>query len=146
MTTFSGPVKTKEYFGESTIGQLLCSQTVTLAGNTSGASSIRLPARAQVTDMNLVVTVSGSGNTEGLACRIGTSADVDFFGTIVASVIGIYRAGVARNLSTASGASWKVGANNTQLHIDVTGQATTTMGTDSFEGIFTIFYTRNDVA
>ncbi len=145
MTTFTHPLKVKALNRDGMTTQVVIQQQATVTNLTSGASSIRIPARAQIFDMSMIVNVSGSGNSQGVACRIGTSTDAVFFGQLIGSVQStIYRAGVARNLATVSAANWKIGANDVQLHLDVSGVTTAAGAVDNFEGVFTVYYIVNE--
>lgn len=141
MTTFTSPLYVKGYNRDTVTAQLPIQQQTTVTNLTSGASSIRIPARAWISDMTLLCRVSGSGNSQGVACRIGTSGDATFFGQLIASTQSrIERAGVGRNLATVSAANFHIGANDVQLHLDVSGVTTAAGAVDNFEGIFTVTY------
>ena len=145
MTTFTQPLKVKAKDRDGLTTQVVIQQQTTVTNLTSGASSIRIPARAQIFDMSLIVNVSGSGNSQGIACRIGTSTDATFFGQLVGTVQSIiYRAGVAHNVASVSARNWKIGANDVQLHLDVSGVSTAAGAVDNFEGIFTVYYIVNE--
>lgn len=165
MTTFSGPLHVKTHDTDTTVasiegtgaasfrgvvksgpaanteGHLLLSQAATVVGNTSGASSIRLPAAAQIADWWLVVHSSASANSQGLNVRIGTSGDATYFGTLKASAKNIYRAGIAPNATSVSAANSKIGATAVQLHVDVTA-ATSVADTIDFEAVLFVTYVR----
>ena len=123
-------------------GRMSVIQAVTIAGNTSGASNIRIPANSQIADVWMIVKATASGNTQGLLVRIGTSADVDFFGELKATARNIYRAPNAPNATGASVASYAIGASNVQVHIDVTAATSGGGEQDLFEAILFVEYVR----
>ena len=143
-TTFQGPVQTGQDTGApatTTIGTLVAAQAATVAGNTSGASSIVLPANSKISDWTLEVLVSASGLAAGMLVRVGTTTDATRFGQINSSAQGVmYRPGIAPNLTGASAAAWNnIGTNDQRLFIDVTAQASGT-NTGGYEAIFTVYY------
>lgn len=145
MTTFTHPLKVRGANRDGVTTQVVIQQQTTVTNLTSGASSIRIPAKAQIFDMSLIVNVSGSGNSQGVACRIGTSTDATFFGQLVGTVQSIiYRPGVSPNVTNCSVRSWKIGANDVQLHLDVSGVSTAAGAVDNFEGILTVYYIVNE--
>lgn len=140
-TTFQGPVQTGQDTGapaSTTIGTLVATQRVTVAGTTSGASSIVLPS-CTITDMVLDVLVSASGNAGGMLVRVGTTADADQYASIKGSAAGRYRLGVAPNLTSGSAAAMETVAGPQRLFIDVTA-AGSAGNTENFSGLLTILY------
>ena len=123
-------------------GRMSVTQAVTLAGNSSGASNIRIPANSQITDVWMLVTATASGNTQGLIVRIGTSTDATFFGSLKGSARNIYRAPNVPNATGASVAAYRIGASNVQIHLDVTAATTAAGETDLFEAILCVEYVR----
>ena len=125
------------------VGQVAMVAVLTCTNLTSGPSSIRLPANSLVTDMWLLCTVSGSGNSQGVSVKVGTSGDATKYGQVDATAQSrIYRSPVAPNATTASVAAWKIGSSNVQLHIDVTGKTTAAGAVDNFEAILSVQYVR----
>lgn len=122
-------------------GQALLAQAVTVASNTSGASNIRLPSKAVISQIRLIVMATASANTQGVNVRVGTSGDATQFASIKGSAANIYLCGVAPNVAAASVAAWKIGASNVQVHIDVSAAASAGQ-VDNFEGILEISYRR----
>lgn len=123
--------------------RMALTQVGTVTNQTSGPSTFRIPAGSQICDMWLLCTVSGSGNSQGVAVRIGTSSDATKFGQINASVQSrMFRPGIAPNATNMSAAAWRIGASDVQLHIDVTGVSTAAGAVDNFEAILTVQYVR----
>lgn len=142
-TQFSGPVKTGKVTGvpaTDTTGTLIAEQMTTIASNTSGASTIVLPANAKITDIILDVSVSASGNAAGMLVRVGNADDVDYFASLKASAAGVYRLGVAPNVAAGSAASLhNVGTSAVQVYVDVTA-ATSATNTENFAGYLSVLY------
>lgn len=128
-TTFSGPVRTGQDTGvpaTTTLGTLLAHQYATVVSNTSGGSSIVLPANAKIVDMILEVLVSASGNATGVTTRVGTGTDPTQLASITATAKGTYRPGVTKNFAAASAAVWdNVGTSALRVWIDVTATSVT---------------------
>lgn len=167
MTTFAAPLHVKPWQSDSTVasvnlsgraffkgiveagpasnttGQLVIGQSVSLANN-SGASGIRLPANATITDITVLVTTSASNTTTGQVIQIGTSADDIRFGQMTVSATRLYRAGVAPNLTSLSAAAWRIGSTPVQLHIDITAAAGSAGDVTTLDGLLTVFYVRGD--
>ena len=126
-------------------GRVVVSEQTTVLSSASGASGfgstrvIRIPASSAIVDMTVQVLTSASGNAGGMLVRVGTSANFNAFANILCSAQGsTYRIGGAGNVAAACAANWQnVGANDTQLHIDVTAQTSTTQ-TDLFAALLTV--------
>lgn len=123
-------------------GTMVMSQTVTVLSSGSGALGIRLPALSQITQMYVHVRSSGSANSQGVTVKVGTSGDFSQFAAIKTTAQGIYMCGAAPNLLGASSANWwTVGANNVQIHHDVTANTSGGQGqADKFDAILQINY------
>lgn len=144
-STFSGPIRVGKNTGvpgNTVLGTLIATQLVSLASNTSGASTIVLPQNAQITDMVVIVQTSASANTQGMLIRVGTTSDATYFANIKCSAPGLYSPFSAPNLTAASAAAWKnVNSSNAQqLYIDVTAATSAAGQTDNFEGILLVSY------
>lgn len=122
-------------------GYALLVQATTIVSNTSGASNIRLPANAVISQIQLTVFATASANTQGINVQVGTSGDGTKYATIKGSATNIYFCGAAPNVAAASAAAWKVGATNVQVHLNVTAAASAGQ-VDNFEGIITVHYRR----
>ena len=126
-------------------GRTVVSEQTTVLSSASGASGfgstrvIRIPASSAIVDMQVQVITSASGNVGGMLVRVGTSANFNAFASLLCSAQGgTYRVGGAGNITAACAANCQnVGANDTQLHIDVTAQTSTTQ-TDLFNAILTV--------
>lgn len=123
-------------------GTMMMSQTVTVLSSGSGPLGIRLPAGAQIAQMYVLVRSSGSANSQGVTVKVGTSADFSQYAVIKTTVQGIYLCGAAPNLTGGSVANWwTVGANNVQLHHDVTANASGAQAqADKFDAILQVMY------
>ncbi|RJO72859.1 MAG: hypothetical protein C4523_02490 [Myxococcales bacterium] len=145
MTTFRGPlyVRAKADNGipaQSDKGTVILEQMVSLAADTSGASSIVLPANSRIVDMNVVVITPATLNTQGILVRVGTTSDAIKFANIKTSASNIYRCGYAPNLTAGSVAAWhNIGTGSQRLYIDVTAAASAAE-TAEFTGLLSIQY------
>jgi hypothetical protein len=142
-TQFSGPVRTGKVTGvpaTDTTGTLIAEQMTTVVSDTSGASSIVLPANSKIQDIVLTVSVSASGNAQGMLVRVGNADDVDYFASLKASAAGVYRLGVAPNVAAGSAASLNnVGASAVRLYVDVTAASSAT-NVENFAGFLSVTY------
>lgn len=170
MTTYTGPLHVKTLYTDTTVmtvegtgaatfvstmnitgpvsagtagaqGRMTLVQSVTVAGNTSGASNIRIPANSQIADVWMIVKATASNNTQGIIVRIGTSGDATHFGQLKGSARNVYRAPVSPNATNASVAAYGIGASDVQIHLDVTA-ASSAGETDLFEAVLFVEYVR----
>lgn len=130
-STWSGPMQSGVRTGataSTTIGNVTLTQEATVAGNSSGATNIVIPANAVITGISMAVVCAASAATsiaaQGVNFRVGRVAGNDaWFGTVKVSGIGNYIVGADLNPNTqASVANWLGAAvtANTQVFVDAT--------------------------
>lgn len=146
-TQFSGPVRTGKDNGipaQKTVGTLMAQQAVSVASDTSGASTIVLPPDTRIDDITVKVHAAVTATlTQGALVRVGTTSDPAFYASIKVSGAGVYRPGVVPNVAAASAANWLAGTTTApqRLFIDVTAAvAASADDVQTLQGILTVDY------